>query len=193
MYKAYETPWDERWDDYTDAWDWEIKYNYFAVDGNDEMVSFECDVYTAVKDFLNDEDATIEPYRRGAFTEDELDILYDRKNTGRYPTKTEALSIVTGHKWESTTIRGVVQSDWNVAYYDTTVISDVTDFERRYFNTGSEWKIIDNDGEKVWHYTTKWDEDEIREELADVAGCAPSELAMFKFDGYTQTPNYKLI
>lgn len=103
------------------------------------------------------------------------------------------LEVMTGEEWKCTIIRGCCQRDWNKLYYPKSFKDCVKDIERRYFNTGSEWRIEQEGEYDYYHYTTAWDNDEIRSEIADVA-CVPVEdVQMFEFSGYRQEATYNEI
>lgn len=45
----------------------------------------------------------------------------------------------------------------------------------------------------IWYscYCYSWNDDGIRSELAEIAGCKPEDVVMYPFDGYTQAEKYK--
>lgn len=112
-----------------------------------------------------------------------------------------ALELITGHKWETGTIRGTCQSDWqNVIYRaDTWSRERLSGFETEYFNTGTEWIIHDEDGEPETPeeisgysvYCTAWTDEGIRAELADAAGGTPEDVIMYEYSGEARSPIYR--
>lgn len=112
-----------------------------------------------------------------------------------------ALTVVTGYKWESRQICGCCQSDWNTVYYPVDQWSSeaLSSFEVEYFNTGSEWIIHDEEwrpetpdeitGYSV--YCTSWNDEGIRKELANAAGCTPEELIMYSYGGSRSVDIYE--
>lgn len=112
-----------------------------------------------------------------------------------------ALSLLTGHKWETGTIRGSCQSDWqNVIYNaDTWNRERLTQFETEYFNEGTEWIIHAEDtapespdeisGFSV--YCVSWKEEDIFAEIAEAAGGSPEDVILYAYDGETRQPKYR--
>ena len=106
----------------------------------------------------------------------------------------EALSIVTGQKWEYRQICGCCQSDWNCIYYKPEECTEKTlqYFETEYFNTGDEWRIEDEEGNDFGNiYTHEWDDDGKKIEIAEYIGADPEEVTLYLFDGWTKTAKYK--
>lgn len=106
----------------------------------------------------------------------------------------EALSIVTGKKWEYKQICGSCQSDWNYIYYRPEEWPEkaLEYFEVEYFNTGDEWRIEDEAGDDlVSVYTHEWDDDGKKQEIAENIGVYPDEVTLYLFDGWTKTAKYK--
>lgn len=112
-----------------------------------------------------------------------------------------ALELMTGHKWEYTTIRGCCQGDWQGCYYQVDAWTDkaLEYFETEYFNTGTEWEIHDGsddiegpeDIDGYMYYAHEWGIDGIRLEIAESEGVKPEEVKLWEFDGYNKTPRYK--
>ena len=138
---------------------------------------------------------------RGPYTREErkrwpkLALEYYTAKRGSYEEENalcEALELATGKPWETGTIRGCSQGDWqNVCYpADDWSRDDLARFEAEYFNTGTEW-IIDPDGNSVSVYVTAWDDDGTRQELADAYGCEASDIILQKFTGWSKTANYE--
>ena len=106
----------------------------------------------------------------------------------------EALSIVTGQKWEYRQISGCCQSDWNYIYYrpDEWKEKALEYFEIEYFNTGDEWRIEDEEGDDLGSvYTHEWDDDEQKREIAENIGVDPGDVTLYIFDGWTKTAKYR--
>lgn len=105
----------------------------------------------------------------------------------------EALSIATGQKWEYKCISGCCQSDWNYIYYRTDMWTDkaLEYFETEYYNTGEEWRVVDEGGEECYYYTHEWSDCEKTRELASLVGCSVQNLTLYAFDGWERTPKYK--
>lgn len=111
----------------------------------------------------------------------------------------EMLELMTGQAWETTTIRGCCQGDWQTMFYPADWTREsVEQFEIEYFNTGSEWTIHDEETtpespEEISGYTVYchgWNDYDIRSEIANTAGGNPIDVVLYGFDGYTQTARY---
>lgn len=120
---------------------------------------------------------------------DRLEELYNRYYTQGADNEAiiaEALSIVTGQKWEYRQISGSCQWDWNYIYYRPEEWTEkaLEYFEIEYFNTGDEWRIEDEEGDDFGSvYTHEWDDDEQRREIAENIGVDPDEVTLYLFDG----------
>ena len=113
----------------------------------------------------------------------------------------KVLSIVTGKKWDYSTIRGCCQGDWQEVFYpvDEWDKAALEAFEVQYFNTGSEWIVHDEaespespdeiNGFSV--YCIGWNTDAIKAEIAEAAGGSPEEVVLYQFSGYSRTPIYE--
>jgi hypothetical protein len=103
----------------------------------------------------------------------------------------KALELMTGKAWETATIRGCCQGDWQEIIYPAEYGPEwLQVFETEYFNTGSEWQL-DPDGENVSCYVTSWKTEDIKKELANAYGCKPEEITLLKFTGWTRSANYE--
>lgn len=107
---------------------------------------------------------------------------------------TEALSIVTGQRWEYKQISGCCQSDWNYIYYrpDEWTEKEIEYLESEYFNTGDEWQLEDEEGDDFGNiYTHEWNDDGKKQEIAENMGVDPEDVTLYFFDGWTKTAKYK--
>lgn len=114
----------------------------------------------------------------------------------------EELQLITGHKWDTTTIKGCCQSDWQTVYYDVEKWSreELDHFETMYFNTGSEWVIHDEETEPESPedisgysvYCISWNDEGIKKELAEAAGVEPEEIIMYAYDHSVSVPVYRI-
>ena len=115
-------------------------------------------------------------------SDDESEILCD------------VLELITGQKYDYTTIRGCSQGDWQEIIYPAEYGRDwLDDFETEYFNTGAEWRITENDPESddnFYMYTHAWRDDDIRAEIAAAAGVDPGDVVLCTFTGWTRSPIY---
>lgn len=113
----------------------------------------------------------------------------------------KALSIVTSKKWNCRTIRGCSQSEWQEIFYpvDDWSKEALTTFGAEYFNTGTEWIVHDEEAdpespEDVSGYSiycTSWNDEGIKQEIAEASGGSPEDVLLYTFDGYRQTALYK--
>lgn len=101
------------------------------------------------------------------------------------------LSIVTGNRYEWRTITGSCQGEYADVIYPSDRFDDkaIDALETEYFNMGTEWML--DDLCSVYCYGTT--NDDIRSELADAAGCNPSDIEMHKFDGYIHETKYEIV
>ena len=120
-------------------------------------------------------------------------------------------SIMTGTFWDCRAIHGCSQGDYAEVIYNTEMWTDkaIECLETEYFNLGSEWMcdftgIEDNteidencideyisDGAGVYAYS--WNNDDIKQELADNIGCDAKDVIMFEYAGSYSTSVYKRI
>lgn len=125
---------------------------------------------------------------------EELCNEYYTKGANNEAIIAEALSIVTGQKWEYKQISGIYQSEWNYIYYRPEEWKEkaLEYFEIEYFNTGDEWRIEDEEGDYLGNgYTHEWNDDEQKREIAENIGVDTDEVALYLFDGWTKTAKYK--
>ena len=114
-----------------------------------------------------------------------------------------ALQLVTGKEYESATIRGCSQGDWQeilfpVEEYDRDALAIL---EADYFNTGTEWLIHDESNdpegpEEISGYSVYcygWNSDQIRQEIADAAGAAADAVTMYEYAGSYTLPKYNKV
>lgn len=119
---------------------------------------------------------------------DENDILCD------------ALELMTGKPWNNSTLRGCCQGDWQEIIYPAEYGRDwLEEFEAEYFNTGTEWIIHDEATEPdspedisgYSQYCYGWNNDLIRKEIAEAAGCAPEDVHLYTFSGWSRSASYE--
>lgn len=112
----------------------------------------------------------------------------------------DALRLKTGRRWDSCTLRGSCQGDWQECIYpiDDWNVERLERLEAEYFNTGSEWIVHDGpddpdgpeDIDGFSCYCIAWNDSGIRQEIADAAGGSPENVTLYKFDGYSKIANY---
>lgn len=115
---------------------------------------------------------------------DEWDIADD-------DCKAEALSLITGKKYDYTTLRGCSQDDWIDIFYPVEEWDrkSLECLEMEYFNTGSEWIIHDEETEPETPedisgysvYCYGWDTDSIKEEIKEITGA--EEVVLYEYSG----------
>ena len=106
----------------------------------------------------------------------------------------DVLELITGQEYESATLRGCCQGDWQEIIYPAEYGREwLRDFETEYFNTGAEWRISENDpesDENYYIYTHAWNDDGTRAEIAAAAGVDPGDVILYTFTGWSRTPEY---
>lgn len=113
----------------------------------------------------------------------------------------DALGLITGRAWDFCTLRGCCQGDWQECIYpaDEWDADSLERLEAEYFNTGTEWIVHDDDTEPdspdeingFSVYCTGWNDNMIRQEIADNAGGNPADVTLYKFTGYTRRAVYE--
>lgn len=105
----------------------------------------------------------------------------------------DALTLITGQRWDVCTLRGCSQGDWQCCYYNAERWSGdaLERLEMEYFNTGSEWHVYDGDDLCTSVYCYEWSNDGIRREIADAAGVSPEDVTLQKFTGYERIAQYE--
>jgi DNA-binding cell septation regulator SpoVG len=110
-----------------------------------------------------------------------------------------ALKLITGREYNTTTIRGCSQGEWQDIFYPTEYRSEfIKFFETEYFNTGSEWIIHDEENKPetpeditgTAMYCYSYDP---RKEIAEYMGVEQTDVILYEFDGYNRTEKYKLV
>ena len=122
------------------------------------------------------------------------------KSSDEWKPICKALTLMTGYPYETTTIRGCSQSDWQDIYYPSDIYNakSIGYLEVDYFNTGSEWEIHEGDDEiedadDVRGYTMYCYTYRPIEEIAAEMNVLPENVIAWEHDGYTRTAKYKLM
>lgn len=106
----------------------------------------------------------------------------------------DIMSIVTGHKYEWSMIRGYCQREWqNVLYPADKYSHDVIEMLEGYYFTGSDYRITiyEDDEETDCYYDFFWqDNDTIKELVAEQCGCNVDDVHLFYISGYSTIPTY---
>lgn len=138
------------------------------------------------------------PYTRA----ERLELVKLAKNYTEYSNSSsdenalfcDVLELITGHKYDYTTIRGCCQGDWQEIIYPTEYGREwLRDFETEYFNTGAEWIVSEEtpDSDITWtFYSHAWSNDGIRAEIAAEAGVEPGDVVLYEFTGWSRSPEY---
>ena len=112
----------------------------------------------------------------------------------------DVLELITGQKYESATIRGCSQGDWQEIIYPAKYGREWLDnFETEYFNTGTEWIIHDEntepDGPEDINgfscYCHGWRTEDIKKEIADAYGAPGADVVLYEFSEWTRSANYR--
>lgn len=106
------------------------------------------------------------------------------------------LSSVTGRQWSYKTIHGCCQGDWQ---YIASPVDDwsrerLRNFEIEYFNLGAEWKVYEDGADAddcLYVYTHSYSTGKTKKEIAETWGNCDATVTLFRFTGYTRTPNYE--
>ena len=183
-----------------------------TIDGNPDRRPHMSKAYMAAAEIIDEWDnlwscAPDEEYKEAA--EECANIvdriaLYDALYYYRYASGWEEemkcllMQAVTGEKYKSREIHGVVPGDWQRCYYPEAEWDDAAlqDLERQYFNTGSEWVWEESSGNDTWsctHYSTAWSDEEIVTDLLGATGRNRDETEIRFFAGYTKEPIYKTV
>ena len=105
-----------------------------------------------------------------------------------------ALSLMTSKTWDWCDLHGSSQGEWIECFYmeDQYNREYLEVLEAEYFNTGTEWHITE-DGDDIgyYQYCTGWNDDMIRNEIAETTGANPSDIILLKFTGWTRTASYE--
>ena len=103
----------------------------------------------------------------------------------------DALELMTGEKWETGTIRGCVQREWqNIAYPVNQWSREALNaFEMEYFNTGTEW-VVNYEDTPIRVYCYSYDDEQIKTEIAEAVGVDAAEITLYAFDGWSHSAIY---
>lgn len=170
---------------------------YFAVVDNDENKYYET-VEDAINGAMPKENR--EPYTKHEIKrwEQILTKYDDYYNMDKWDIA-ECLSMIADEEYRYIQISGCVQSEWQEVYYNKHI--DIEKLEADYFNTGTEWNIIESDEDyedadelptedAYYVYCYGYNDDMIKQELSDASGIPIKDIILFKYEGYIQMPKY---
>lgn len=130
----------------------------------------------------------------------ELVLSFEKQGADENIIFSDILSIVTGEKWEYTTITGDYQDEWQKVIYPAKWgNTGLRNFEIEYFNTGSQWNLEIFEGdedtaeptETTTIYCHEWNNEKIKEETAEDIECQTEDIKMLAFDSYKREAIYK--
>ena len=123
---------------------------------------------------------------------------YADKYRGDFDDLAAYLTITTGELWDLWTETGYCQGDYATGIYCT---GHYTEEALKLYvgaaaGTVTEFCRIE-DNESVYGYyapdSVTWNDNRLKEYLADICGDDPDDIEIQLFDGYTTTPNYRII
>ena len=122
-----------------------------------------------------------------------LAAQYGRPRVDNREILAKALSIATGKEWDYMNIHGSCQSDWQTIYFQPDLWTGIAlhDFEVEYFNSGEEWRLVDETGEDWGTLYSHGDSlEDTRAEIVVCVGVASSDIVLHIFDGWERRPKY---
>lgn len=106
----------------------------------------------------------------------------------------DIMSIISGHEYEWSMIRGYCQREWQEVLYPADKYShDLIEMLEGYYFTGSDYRITiyEDDEETDCACAFYWqDDDVIKELVAEECGCNVDDVHLFYISGYCSTPVY---
>ena len=111
------------------------------------------------------------------------------------------LELFYGEEYETYTIRGCCQGDWNILYAPKSMTEEERSFiEALYFNTGTEVIIHDEDNEpkdasEINGYSVYFAEEidfQLKQKIAEETGVSPEDVVLYLFDGYEKIEKYSI-
>jgi hypothetical protein len=189
------------------------------IDGHNDYADLNADLIKAARKMYEDYDYELPSYNNSikAYAEDRLPKRKNGKNFSAQQLRlmkmaldhnleeafiAESISAVMCEEYKVTYLKGSVQREWVIAYVPESMkAEEIAYVEAIYFGTGTEVMIHDDAGEPkdggdvsgYCFYTTKYFEDDLKEEIAERVGCPTTEVVLFMFDGYQRTAKYKRV
>lgn len=197
------------------------------LDGNRDYRSHTTPAYDRIIEYMDDAQEALddlENYPDDAYYKDAteaINAIFPRDDGKRYSTRQihawkaiitewdqdddqvcDALELITGNAYVSTTIRGCCQSDWQDAFFPASWgRGSIEELEAEYFNTGSEWAVCETDDDiqdvsdlddqdLVYMYTTSWNDDDTKKEIADAFNGTANDVTLFPFSGFSRVASW---
>lgn len=115
----------------------------------------------------------------------------------------DLLMLITDTDYLYAQISGCVQREWQGVFYPIGQV-DIEKLEADYFNTGTEWRIIESDEDYEdedelptedanYVYCYGYNDDMIKQELSEDSGISVEDIVLFKYEGYIQMPKYSRV
>lgn len=177
-----------------------------AYELSDELDSIgaECGYYATAEEAIND---MLPPCYDHIYSDVEIDRwkeLLKKCNpiNNNKQVICDMLDLLTGNKYDYSTIRGCCQSDWQYIFYPSKLGDEfVKVFETEYFNLGSEWIVCESDGDteddvdsfSCYLMSSGYDEKETKQELSEITGTDPSDIVLYRFTGWKRTAEYEAV
>ena len=190
------------------------------VEGNRDYPGFNDGDLKAIKEFINNYNCyDYEVYYDGKIKDYAYDYL-PQKDNGKHLSPSElhqlkqslddmddeetillCLSIIKGKKYRTACIRGYCQGEWCKVYCPVDTTDKEIDYlEAIYFATGVEIEIDDSDKEDIQnedeiegftYLSTKWNADDIKEEIASLfKDVSPDDVVLYMIERtYTKRVN----
>lgn len=163
-----------------------------AITGNYDFRGFTMETFLHVQTALEYGENPIEENEAGFNEWEKLIDDYSQQLHPDEKTFCAAFGLLTGEKWAYTELRGCSQRDWQGCYYVASAWADDTleALEMEYFNTGSEWRVEDENGDEIYIYCHGSNDDANRAEIASAINADISNVIMYKFAGWKRAPEY---
>lgn len=164
-----------------------------------------CDIETCENDIYHTYKECVEDYLNINVSATQARLIKNRLlNRQSYRTRfysdddiliADIMSIISGHKYEWSTIRGYCQRDWQEVLYpaDKYNARDLLDELEGYYFTGSDHciTIYEDDEEKDCYCDFFWQDNyTIKELVAEQCGCSVDDVHLFYISGYSTIPTY---
>lgn len=107
----------------------------------------------------------------------------------------QLLTYMSGDTWDYEIKRGLNQGEWQYFFYNTKVYTHDEDLEipeREYFNNGSEWELMEENGEEIGYIYCHDDYYDwiIKKEIAETYGYNIEDIKLLWFNTYEKNPTW---